>query len=114
MLYGGKKYVLRTQYIGACSLHRKEFATGHLLQGSGTEHVVHTTHRHIYRCLIAYIPDVEFYFRILQQMTHVILLLLVAAEDAYFLNVAVEETAQNRVTERTGTAGYQQNFVFEN
>ena len=46
-------------------------------------------------------------------MTHIILLFLVTAKDANFLDIAIKETTKNGIAEATGTSGYQKDFVFE-
>ena len=57
------------------------------------------------------IADVEFdlvgYFRVfgLILVAHIVLLFLVAGENADFFNVCLEETVKDCVSEATGTAG---------
>ena len=104
MLNGRKQYVVRTLHICAYSLHRKELTRGHLLQRGCTKHIVHANHSQIYRLFVADVSDIELYFRILQHVSHIILLLLITREDANFLNITVEKTAENCISERTRTA----------
>ena len=47
-------------------------------------------------------------------MAHVILLLLIAREDADFANVGTEETIQYCVTEGACASSNKEDFVFEN
>lgn len=46
-------------------------------------------------------------------MTHVILLLLIAGEDADFLDVAVQEAAEDGVAEAARAAGDEEGFFFK-
>ena len=47
-------------------------------------------------------------------ITFVVLLLIVTAQDANLLNITVQEAPENGVSETTGSAGDQEDFVFEN
>ena len=49
----------------------------------------------------------------LKVVAHVVLLLLVAREDADFADVTVEETAEDGVSEGTGASGDKEDFVFK-
>ena len=49
----------------------------------------------------------------LQAVAHVVLLLLVTGEYADLPDVAVEETAEDGVSEAAGAAGDKENFIFE-
>ena len=104
MRYGGFQYIVRTDHIGLHSLQREELAAGNLLQGGGGKHIIHSHHGTVHRLAVTHVTNVEFYFGILQVMTHVILLLLVATENTYFPDVRIEETTQYGVTKRSGTA----------
>ena len=87
MRYGGFQYIVGTDHIGLHSLQRKELATGNLLQGGGGKHIIHSHHGTVHRLAVTDITNVKFHFRILQVMTHVILLFLVTAKDANFLDI---------------------------
>ena len=104
MRYGGFQYIVRTDHIGLHSLQRKELATGNLFQGGGGKHIIHSHHGTVHRLAVTDITNVEFYFGILQVMTHVILLFLVTTKNTDLLDVAIKETTQYSVTEGTGTA----------
>ena len=90
---GGVKHVVRTDDVGAHSLHGEELAGGHLLQGSGVEDVVHPGHGVPYRLGIAHVAYVELHFlgglRVLslELMAHVVLLFLVPGEDANLTDI---------------------------
>ena len=47
-------------------------------------------------------------------MTHVVLLLLVAREDADLPDVAVQEAAEDGVAEAARAAGDKEDFIFKN
>ena len=69
---------------------------------------------------VSYVADVEFDFmcdvRILGLVlvTHIVLLLLVTAEDAYLTDVGAQEAVQHRIAKRTSSARNQQRLVFKN
>ena len=113
MRYGRFQYIVRTDHIGLHSLQREELATGNLLQGGGRKHIIHSHHGTVHRLAVTDITDIKFHLGILQVMTHVILLLLVATENTDLLDVAIKETTQYGVTEAAGASGYQKDFVFE-
>ena len=75
------------------------------------EDVVHARHGIANRLRIAHVADVELdLFRVLrmlrlQLVAHVILLLLVAGEDADLPEVGVQEVLEDGGTEGTGAAG---------
>ena len=92
-------------YICTGSFHWEELATGNLLQCSCTKHIIHTAHSNIYRCLVTYISDIEFHFRILQSVTHIVLLLFISAKDSDFFDIGIQETPKDGITERAGAAG---------
>ena len=102
---GRIQHIVRTNHIGLHRLQWEEFTTGHLLQGSCREHIIHTVHHLVHRLAVAHIADIEFHLGVLQVMTHVILLLLVPRKDTDFLDVAVQEATEDSVAEGAGTAG---------
>ena len=83
------------------------------------ENIVNAGHRVLARLQVTHVADVELdlmgNFRIthLIFVAHIILLLLITAEYADFLDVGVEETFQHSVTERAGTSRDQEGLVFE-
>ena len=95
---GGIEGVVGTNDIGLDGFHREELARGHLLEGSSMEDIVHTLHSVFQRALVAHITNVEldltghFGHTGLILVAHVVLLLLVAGEDADLANVGAEET----------------------
>ena len=84
------------------------------------EDVIHTRHHAPARLQIAHIADIELNFvshlRIshLILVAHIVLLLLVARENAYFPDVACQKTAQHRIPERPGTPRNQKGLILEN
>ena len=105
MRYGGFQYIVRTDHIGLHGLQREELAAGNLFQGGGGKHIIHSHHGTVHRLAVTDITDIKFHFRILQVMTHVILLFLVTAKNTDFLDVTIKKTTQYGITEGTGTAG---------
>ena len=114
MFYGREKHVLGALDVGARGLHREELARGHLFEGCRREHVVHAAHGDVHRLLVAHVADIELDLGVLQPVTHVVLLLLVAGEDADLPDVAVQEAAEDCVAEAARTAGDQEYFIFKN
>ena len=84
------------------------------------EHIINALHGIMQRAAVADVADVELDLAShlrhpsLEVMTHVVLLLLVAAEDADLAYVGTQEPVQNRIAEAAGTARNQQRLVFEN
>ena len=103
--------VVRADDVGAHGLHGEELAGGHLLERRRMEDVVHAGHGIANRLRVAHVADVELdllgVLRMpgLQLMAHVILLLLVAGEDADLLEVGIQEVLEDGGTEGTGSAG---------
>ena len=83
------------------------------------EDVVHAAHRALERGPVAHVADVEFDLahdlRIigLVLMPHVVLLLLVARENADLLDVCLEEPPENGIAKAPGPPGDHECFVFE-
>ncbi|MNH27941.1 hypothetical protein D3C79_880700 [compost metagenome] len=59
------------------------------------------------------IADVELQLGAAVALAHVVLLLLIAAENADFGNVALEKTLEYSVAERPGAAGDEEFLTFE-
>ena len=116
----GIQGVVRTNHIRLHSFHREELARGHLLQGCCMEHIVHALHRILQRALVAHVTDVELnlvrHFRHprLEVVTHIVLLLLVAAEDTYLTDVSPQKAIENCITKAARTTGNEQRFSFKN
>ena len=95
--------------IGLNSLHRKKLTGRNLLQSSSMEDVVNTGHSVLDGLRVADITDVELdllgCFRVfcLKLMAHIVLLLLIAGEDADFLEIRIQKVLQHGGAERTGT-----------
>ena len=116
---GGVQHIVGAGDVGADGLHREELARGHLFQRRRMENVIHTGHSIPHRLGIADIADVELDLlgglRVLslELMTHIVLLLFVAGEDADFLEVRVKEVFQNGRTERTSTTSNHKGCVIK-
>ncbi len=93
MFDGAEQHVLGAFHVGAGCLHREELAAGYLLESRSRKHVVDASHGNVDRALVAHVADIVLHLRVLQLVAHVILLFLVAGENADFLDVAVEKTA---------------------
>ena len=107
---GSMEDVVRPLDIGFDRLHGEKLAGGNLLEGRRMPDVIHAGHGIRDRPRIPDIADVELdlggRLRVLrlQDMAHVILLLLIAGEDADLTDVRVDEMLENRGTEGTGSA----------
>ena len=116
---GRVKDVVRADDVGLDGLHREKLAARDLLEGGGVEDVVHAAHGTLERGLVAHVAYVELdlagCIRIigLVLMPHVVLLLLVAREDADLSDVGPEETLEDGVAEAPGPAGDHECLVFE-
>ena len=110
-LDGGVEHVVGANNIGSNRFHREELTGRHLLEGRGMEYVVNPRHSVPQRLRVADIADVEFdlvgVVRVfsLELVTHIILLLFVAGEDADLANVGGQKVFKDGIAERTGTAG---------
>ena len=91
---GRFEYIARADYVRARSLHREELARRNLFQGRRCENIVDPAHRDINGRFVAYVADIELHFRVLQRMTHVILLFFIPAENADLLDVAIQKATQ--------------------
>ena len=111
--------VVRADDVRTHGLHGEELAGGHLLERGSVEDVVHARHGVAHGLRIAHVADVELdllgVLRMLrlQLVAHVVLLLLVAGEDADLLEVGVQEVFEDGGTEGTGAAGDHQGGVGE-
>ena len=94
---GGIEGVVGANDVGLDGLHGEELAGGHLLEGGGMEDVVNALHGVTEGGLVAHIANVElnlighFGHTGLEVVTHVVLLLLVAGEDADFANIGLKK-----------------------
>ena len=118
-LDGGGEDVVRADDVGADGLHGEELAGGHLLEGGRVEDVVHPVHGVAHRLGVADVADEEAHLGgelgrpLLQAVAHVVLLLLVAGEDADLGQVGVHEVLEHGVAEAARATGDHQGLVFE-
>lgn len=104
------QHVVGADDVGAHSLHGEEFAGGYLLQSRGVEDVVHAVHRVAHGLGVAHVADEEPHLGgehgapLLEPVAHVVLLLLVAGEDADLLEVRVDEVLEHGVAEAARAA----------
>lgn len=119
LLDRGVEHVVRADDVGAHGLHGEELAGGHLLEGGGVEDVVHAVHGVAHALGVADVSDEEAHLGgelrglLLQAVAHVVLLLLVAREDADLGQVGVHEVLEHGVAERAGAARDHKGPVFE-
>lgn len=119
LLDRGVEHVVRADDVGAHGLHGEELAGGHLLEGGGVEDVVHAVHGVAHALGVADVADEEADLGgelrglLLQAVAHVVLLLLVAREDADLGQVGVHEVLEHGVAERAGAARDHKGPVFE-
>ncbi|MNG40276.1 hypothetical protein D3C84_1287890 [compost metagenome] len=69
-----------------------KLAGRHLLQCCGVEYVIHTASSTQHTLIISNIANIELQFGAGVLLTHVILLLLVATEDADFSDISIKKT----------------------
>ena len=106
---GGVQDIVRADDVGLHGLHGEKLAGGNLLQRRGVEYVVDTGHGIPDGLGIADVTDVELHLfgvlRVagLQLVAHIVLLLLVAGEDADLLQIRIQKMLQNGRTKRTST-----------
>ena len=109
----GGEYVVGADDVGLHRLHGEELAGGDLLQRSCTEDVVNAVEGITDTAVIAYITDVVLDLVIMVVMAHVILFLLITAEDPNLGDVGSEKPLKHRVAKGTGATGDEDGFVFE-
>lgn len=115
----GMEHVVRADDVGAHGLHGEELAGGNLLEGGCVEDVVHAVHGVAHALGVADVADEEADLGgelgrpLLQAVAHVVLLLLVAREDADLGQVGVHKVLEHRVAERAGAARDHEGPVFE-
>ena len=120
LIDGGVQDVVRADDVGAHGLHGEELAGGHLLEGGGVEDVVHAVHGVAHRLGVADVADEEAHLGgelggpLLQAVAHVVLLLLIAGEDADLGQIGVHEVLEHRVAERAGASRDHEGLVLEN
>ena len=107
---GGVQHVVGADDVGAHGLHGEKLTRGNLLESSRMENVVHTVHRIANGLGVAHVADDEAHLGgelgapLLQAVAHVVLLLLVAREDADFLELGVDEVFEHGVAEAARAA----------
>ncbi len=77
------------------------------------EDEIHADHSVLQAVGLPDVADVELELGIGVGQTHVVLLLLVPAEDADLADVGIQEAPQHGVAERAGAAGDQKGFARE-
>ena len=83
------------------------------------KYVINSVHSIAHRLRIAYIADKEAHFRsqlrraLLQTMAHIILLLLIARENANLRQLGVHKVLQHGIAEATRAARYHESFVLK-
>ena len=106
--------VVRAEDVGLGGLERVELAGRDLLERRGGEDVVHPFERVGDGAVVTNIADVELQLVAVVLLAHVVLLLLVAGEDADLLDLGLQEAVHDRVPERAGSPGDQQNLAVKN
>ena len=68
------------------------------------KNVIYTMHCSIYTSFISYITNIEFHFRILECMTHIILFFFIPAKNPNFLkHFSIQKPFEYSITKRTCT-----------
>src|SRR6185312_7570607 len=93
--------------------HRMEFARWHLLQCSGMETEVHAAHRSFDASRVAHIAQIELQLWIIVVFAHIVLLLLVATEDADLAQVRGQEALEDGIAKGTRPSRDQKNSIAE-
>jgi hypothetical protein len=71
---------------------------------------IHTLHRLVDAVVIPDIANVEPELRVVHGNSHVLLLLFVPTEDAYFADIGIQKAAQHSIAERPRSARDQQDL----
>jgi hypothetical protein len=77
------------------------------------ENKTDTVHGMGYGCGVANVAQIKLKFWRLVGLTHIVLFLLIAAEDTNFGNLGVEKATHDGVAKRASTACYEKSFVLE-
>ena len=105
------QHIIRTDNVSAYRLHGEELAGGHLFQRCRVEDVVDAGHGIPDGLRVAHVADVELdlagILRVvgLQLVAHVVLLLLIAGEDADLADVGGQEMLEHCMPEAARAAG---------
>ena len=117
---GGVQHIVGADDVRLHSLHREELAAGHLFQRRCVENVVDAGHGVPDGLRVAHIADVELdlarVLRVLglQLVAHIVLLLLVAGENADFADIGGEKMLEHGMAEAAGAAGDEQGLILKN
>jgi len=90
-----------------------KFTRRHLLERSRVKNIIHPAHGPGHAACVTHIANVELELGMVVALAHVILLFLIAAEDADFSNIRIQEALENSIAERTGTTGDKKAFFFK-
>ena len=83
------------------------------------EHIINAFHGILQCALVAHVTYIELdlvchlWHTSLEVVTHIVLFLLVTAEDTDLSNIGSQETVQHGITEATCTSGDKEDFVFK-
>ena len=119
-VYGRIEGVVGANHVGPHGLHGEELAAGHLLEGGGMEHVIDALHGILEGALVAHVANIELDLAghvgplSLILVAHIVLLLLVAGEDANLADVGAQEAVQHGIPEAPCASGNEEDLVFEN
>ena len=108
------QHVVRALNVGFYRLHGEKLAARHLLEGSSVEDVVNARHSVADAAVVAHVAYIKFHlaccFRMcrLQVVAHVVLLLLIAGEDADFTNIGFQKMLQHCVAKGTSATSNHQ------
>ncbi len=103
--HAGGDDVVASLDIGLHGLHGEELAARDLLQSGRGEDVVDPDEGALDRVVVPHVPDVELELLGVVLLPHVVLLLLVAREDADLLDGGTHQTVDDRVAEAPGAPG---------
>ncbi|MOA02623.1 hypothetical protein D3C78_1220820 [compost metagenome] len=107
------QHVLGADHVGLDRFHRVKLAGRHLFERCRMEDVIHAAGGIQHALVVAHIADIELQLGVGIALAHVILLLLVTAEDADFSDVGVEEALEDGISKGAGAAGDEKGFSVE-
>ena len=108
------QHVVSAFYVGFYGLHGEKFAAWYLFECCCMENVVNTRHSIADAAVVTHVAYIKFHLaccfrmRCLQAVTHVVLFLFIAGEDADFTNIGLQKMLQHRVAKGTGATSNHQ------
>lgn len=105
--------VFRPQHIGLHCLQRVELAGRDLLQRRRLKDIIDALHGRHDAGRVTHIADIKFQLGIGEIDAHILLLLLIPAEDPDLFDIGSEEAIEDGIAEGAGAAGDEEGFAAE-